>query len=98
MGVYSAGFDAGSTGIPEFYSRRMTPPGVTPASPERFTDPAFVVGGGISIFASRNVSIRPEVETIWLRSDGMNYFVTSAMVRFAYHFEEHRITAAARGR
>ena len=98
LGVYSASFDAGSTGIPDFYSQRMTPPGVPSESAERFTDPAFVFGGGVSIFASRNVSIRPEVETIWLRNDGMNYFVTSAMVRFAYHFEEHRITAAVRPR
>lgn len=98
MGVYSASFEAGSTGIPEFYSQRMTPPGVPSGSAERFTDPAFVVGGGVSIFASRNVSVRPEVETIWLRSDGRNYVVTTAMVRFAYHFEEHRITAAVRPR
>ena len=97
-GVYSANFDSGSTAIPEFYSQRMTPPGVPSGSAERFTDPAVVLGGGVSIFASRNVSVRPEVETIWLRSDGMNHFVTSVMVRFAYHFEEHRITAAARPR
>lgn len=81
-----------------FTAQRMTPPGVPSGSKERFTDPAVVFGGGVSIFASRNVSIRPEVETIWLRSDGMNYFVTSATVRFAYHFEEHRITAAVRPR
>jgi hypothetical protein len=98
MGVYSASFQSGSTAIPEFYSRRMNPPGVPAGSSQRFTDPAFVFGGGLSIFASRNVSIRPEVETIWVRSDGMNHFVTSATVRFAYHFEEHRITAAARPR
>src|SRR5262245_61503603 len=96
MGVYSASFDSGSTAIPEFYSQRMTPPGVPSGPTERFTDPAFVFGGGVSIFAAKHVSLRPEVETIWVRRDGMNHFVTSASVRFAYHFELHRITAQRR--
>ena len=92
MGVYSASFESGSSSIPEFYSQRMSGRSV-----ERFTDPAFVLGGGASIFASRNVSIRPEVEIIWVTDDG-SYFVTSAMVRVAYHFEKHRITPSVRPR
>jgi hypothetical protein len=98
MGVYSASFDKDSSAIPEFYGQRMTPPGVPAGPTERFTDPAFVFGGGLSIFAARNVSIRPEVETIWVRDNGMNHFVTSATVRFAYHFELHRTTPALRPR
>ena len=65
-------------------------------SDERFTDPAVVFGGGVSIFATRNMSIRPEVETIWVRQDSMNHFVTSVSVRFAYHFESHRVTSSAK--
>jgi hypothetical protein len=95
LGVYSAGFDADATDIPEFYARRMDPPGV-PSGDERFTDPAVVFGGGVSVFTSRNMSIRPEVETLWVRQDSMNHFVTSVSVRFAYHFELHRVTPTTR--
>lgn len=97
MGVYIASFESDSTAVPEFYRHRMAEPGAS-GTTERFTDPAVVFGGGVSIFATRNVSIRPEVETIWVRRDSMNHFVTSVSVRFAYHFELHRVTPAARPR
>ncbi len=95
VGVYSASFEKGATDVPEFYARRMAEPGVPAGPTERFTDPAVAFGGGFSIFATRNMSIRPEVETIWVRQDSMNHFVTSVSVRFAYHFESHRVTPAA---
>ena len=96
LGVYSTSFDPGATHVPEFYARRMAEPGVPGGPTERFTDPAVVFGGGVSIFASKNMSIRPEVETLWVRQDSMNHFVTSVSVRVAYHFESHRVTPTAR--
>ena len=88
FGLYRAWFDADSTAIPEFYESRIT------ATARTLTDPAFVFGGGVSLFASRRISIRPEVETMLVRRDGQNYFVTSLAARFAYHFGDRPTTPA----
>ena len=81
---------AESTAIPEFYQPRIT------ATARTFTDPAFVFGGGVSLFASRRISIRPDVETMLVRRNGQNYVVTTFAARFAYHFEDRPITPAVR--
>jgi hypothetical protein len=57
-----------------------------------------VFGGGVSLFASRRISIRPDVETMLVRADGQSYFVTTFAARLAYHFEEHPVTPARRFR
>ena len=90
FGLYRAWFDPGSTAIPEFYESRIT------AATRTFTDPAFIFGGGVSLFASRRISIRPDVETMLVRRNGQNYFVTTFAARFAYHFEDRPITPAVR--
>ena len=90
--MYRAWFDPGSTAIPAFYQQRIT------ATDRTVTDPAFVFGGGVSLFASRRTSIRPEAETIFVRSSGQNYFVTTFAARFVYHFEDRPITPAMRSR
>jgi hypothetical protein len=92
FGLYRAWFDPGSTTIPEFYESRIT------ATARTFTDPAFVFGGGVSLFASRRISIRPDVETMLVRGNGQNYFVTTVAVSFVYHFEDRPITPAVRVR
>jgi hypothetical protein len=92
FGMYRAWFDPGSTVIPEFYQDRIT------ATDRTVTDPAFVFGGGVSLFASRRISIRPEAETMLVRSGGQNYFVTTFAARFVYHFEDRPITPATRFR
>ena len=59
---------------------------------QTFTDPAFVAGGGVSLFASRHISVRPEVEVMLVPNDSETYVITSFTVRLAYHFELHRVT------
>ena len=88
FGLYRAWFDPDATAIPEFYRDRIT------ATDRTVTDPAFVFGGGVNLFASRQISIRPEVETMLVRDNGQNYFVTSVAARFVYHFEDRPITPA----
>ena len=88
FGMYRAWFDPDATAIPEFYRHRIT------ATDRTVTDPAFVFGGGVSLFASRRISIRPDVETMLVRSSGQNYFVTTFAARFVYHFEDRPITPA----
>ena len=92
FGMYRAWFDPDSTAIPEFYQDRITPTDRT------VTDPAFVFGGGVNLFASRRISIRPEVETMLVRDSSQNYFVTSVAARFVYHFGDQPITPAVRFR
>jgi hypothetical protein len=92
FGMYRAWFDPDSTAIPEFYQNRIT------ATDRTVTDPAFVVGGGVSVFASRRISIRPEIETLLVRDHGRNYFVTTFAARLAYHFGDRPITQAGRRR
>jgi hypothetical protein len=92
FGMYRAWFDSDSTAIPEFYQTRIT------ATDRTVTDPAFVFGGGVSVFLSPRISFRPEVETMLVRDSGQNYFVTSVAARFVYHFEDRPITPAVRFR
>lgn len=88
FGMYRAWFDPDSTSVPDFYQHRIT------ATDRTATDPAFLFGGGVNLFASRRVAIRPEIETLFLRNGGQNYFVTSVAARFVYHFEDRPITPA----
>jgi hypothetical protein len=92
FGLYRAWFDPGAPAVPEFYQHRIT------TTDRTVTDPAFVVGGGVSLFASRRISIRPDLETMLVRSSGQNYFVTTFAVRFVYHFEDRPITPVVRFR
>jgi hypothetical protein len=92
-GVLRASYDQEQSVIPLFYARRMEETGGAVADTRRtFVDPAFVFGGGISIFASRHVSVRPEVEAMVVHEDGRTRTTTSIAVRLAYHFETHRVT------
>jgi hypothetical protein len=92
FGMYRVWFDPDATAIPEFYQDRVT------ATDRTVTDPAFVFGGGVTLMASRRISIRPEVETLLVRDGGRNYFVTTVAARFAYHFGDRPIAPALRRR
>ena len=92
LGVHSATYDSKQSEIPEFYRLRMTETGPMADTTPRFTDPAVVFGGGVSFFAGRHVSIRPEVETVWVHDASQHRFITTAAVRLAYHFERHLVT------
>ena len=97
-GVHHASFDLDKSEIPEFYTRRLTDPKRMAGIRQTFTDPAFVAGGGVSIFASRHISVRPEIEVMLVPSDSETYVITSFTVRLAYHFELHRVTPERRTR
>jgi len=91
-GAHRVSFGSDQSRIPIFYLRRLRDTGTLPDSERSFVDPAFIVGGGISIFTSGNVSVRPEVEVMLVRRQSENYLLTSASVRLAYHFETHNVT------
>ena len=87
FGFYRSSFDARRETMPSFYRDRMTA-----GSGAVFTDPAFVLGGGVNLFAARHVAIRPQVDVFIVARDSRKYSVYTASVQVAYHFENHPIT------
>jgi hypothetical protein len=96
VGLYRTWFRTADTGMPEFYGRRMrnvpAPVGVSAT----FTDPSVVFGGGVNVFVSRHVAVRPDVEATVVVRHSRTHVVTAAAVHLAYHFEDRPITPARR--
>ncbi|HET7219228.1 MAG TPA: outer membrane beta-barrel protein [Vicinamibacterales bacterium] len=94
IGMYHTSFGENETAIPDFYRRRLESGdnGFT----RTFTDPSLVAGGGVSLFLSRHVAIRPDVEAAILFANGGSHVITTAAVHFVYHFESHPVTPSRR--
>ena len=90
IGLYRASFDATATSVPDFYRGRIDAATGPPAS-SVFMDPSFILGGGVNIFVTSHLAIRPDVEAMIVRRDSQTYVVTAVAVHMAYHFERHRI-------
>jgi hypothetical protein len=91
-GVYRLSIDTATAAPPDFYRRRLIAGGSRPDSHQAFTDPAVVLGGGVSIFVTRRVALRPEFETTIAFRNSRSHAVTAIAIQLAYHFEDHRIT------
>lgn len=96
IGAYRASYSHMSEDIPAFHRARMAGPGPVGQS-ATFTDPALVFGGGVRFFVSRHIALRPDVESMLVLRDSRHYFVTTAALQIAFHFEDHPVTPA-RGR
>ena len=92
VGLYYASFDSQATNVPSFYRDRMTSPG----APHAFTDFALSFGGGVDVFLSRHLSLRPELTVLLATTTSDARAVTVYGAQFAYHFEDHPITAQRR--
>jgi hypothetical protein len=88
FGLYRTTIDPTSGSVPDFYMNRID----DLTRRQTFTDPAFVAGGGWSFFVSRHIAIQPALEGTFVTRDGHGYVLTSAVVRFGYHFEDHPVT------
>jgi hypothetical protein len=95
VGLYRASFERGSEAAPDFYRARMTTSGPLVPQEHTFTDPAIVVGGGVNLFVSRHIALRPDVETMIVRHGGSSHTLTAFALRLAYHFEDHPVTPEA---
>lgn len=89
VGMYRATFDTTSGALPDFYQRRVG--GSVSGTQQRFTDPSFVLSGGIDIFAATHFSIRPELSVRLVTHASDTYAVTMATVHATYHFEAHDV-------
>ena len=91
FGLYHASFDSADTAAPKFYLDRFT--STADAAPrQKFTDPAFVTGGGVNLFVSQNLAVRPQAEAMFVVRDGQTHVVPVFSVHVAYHFGDHPIT------
>jgi outer membrane protein with beta-barrel domain len=98
VGFYRATFDGTATDIPEFYQERITPANSALGTRQTFTDPSFVLGGGLNVFVSRHWAIRPDAGVTIVRDHGASHVVTGVTVHAAYHFEDHPVTPATSGK
>jgi hypothetical protein len=92
FGLYHASFEGDAEEMPMFYRHRLQTTGTGVEQSQAFTDPAFVVGGGISVFLSRHLSLRPDVTAIIAVRDSDTRVTTTVTLHLAYHFEDHPIT------
>jgi opacity protein-like surface antigen len=87
-GLYHASFDVSRSAIPGFYRDRITT-AMLGSVTDVFNDPAFTVGGGVNVFVTHHIAIRPEVAALVVARNSQTYVVATAAVRAAYHFEQH---------
>jgi hypothetical protein len=80
--------------LPEFYRRRLTNGGT--GTGRSFTDPAFHVGGGLSLFVSRKLAFQPAADLMIVTGDGESYVAKMFVLRATYHFENHPVTPVRR--
>jgi len=98
LGLYRMSVDASSVDDSlEFYRRRLGP-NIGRLSRRTFTDPAFVLGGGVNVFVTRQLAFGPELGVIVVRAGGHGHVVTTVTMHLTYHIEEHPITPAGRAR
>lgn len=84
--MYRASFDTSRSAIPDFYRGRSAD---TAAAKMVFRDPAFVVGGGINVFALGHLAVRPTADVLMVARNSRGYRVGSFAVRGVYYFETH---------
>lgn len=96
FGLYWASFGQPLDRLPDFHGRRVDPTKDAIGAHASFADPSFEFGGGVTVFTSRHVSIRPEVIVTTAFRDGRTYSVASYGVQLSYHFEDHPITPSRR--
>lgn len=83
VGMYRADVDSAAD-APEFYRSRMAenPSGV-------FSDFMLTFGGGVELFASSHIAVRPEVNILYVIAGSDRRTTAVYGVNFTYHFEAH---------
>jgi hypothetical protein len=84
IGLYRAWFDRDRGPLPGFYEARL---GASASIRPSFTDPAFVLGGGLNLFVASRWAIRPQAEALVVRRHGQSHTLALFTVHVAHHFE-----------
>lgn len=85
VGMYQASVDARSSDVPDFYKQRLN--GHPRAA---FEDVALPFGGGVNVFVTSHIAIRPEVSLILVMNGGETRTVGLYGVHVAYHVAPHK--------
>jgi hypothetical protein len=95
IGLYRAVFDDDQVPMPEFYKDRM---GGRRGLPDRatFTDPTLLGGGGVSLYLSQRLALRPQAGLTLVFRDGRQHTVGNLVLHVVYHFENHPVTPVAK--
>lgn len=93
IGLHRASFQTEDRRIPEFYRRRIDEQPGAFGLTTTFTDPSLVFGGGVNVFLSRQIAVRPEVDATIVMRDSRTRVMPTARIHLAYHFEDHPITS-----
>jgi hypothetical protein len=96
VGLYRSTFQVADADAPEFYLRRIGERTGALGTTATFTDPSVVVGGGVNLFLTRQIAVRPELDATIVARDGHRRATAEVRVHFAYHFEDHPITPLRR--
>jgi hypothetical protein len=94
LGVYRASFEANTSEVPDFYRTRMSTTGV---GGQTFNDFTVLFGGGLDIFVTRHLALRPEVNVVLTMTGSDSRPVAVYGAQVAYHFESHTITPLLHG-
>jgi hypothetical protein len=89
VGLYRTTFETPlREGIPRFFERRMR----SGEFGRTFDDFLVTFGGGVEVFVSRHLALRPEFTMLLATTRADVHAVPQFGVQLAYHFESHPIT------
>jgi hypothetical protein len=92
-GLHRASFQVDDADMPAFYRRRIDERPEAFGVSATFTDPSLAFGGGVNVFVSRQIAVRPEVDATIVMRDRRTRVMPTVRVHLAYHFEDHPTTA-----
>jgi hypothetical protein len=90
VGMYRATFNSASASTPDFYLKRMSPD-LLGARTETFQDFLMTVGGGVNVFVSSHLALRPEANLMLVTTSSDVRPLAVYGLQIVYHFEAHRV-------
>jgi hypothetical protein len=90
LGFYHASFDRPHDGMPAFYRQRLE--SATDLARATFDDFAVAFGGGVDVYLTEHLALRPEATVMLVIAGSDAHPVPIYGVHLAYHFEDHPIT------
>jgi hypothetical protein len=88
VGLYRASFEAGARRIPEFYQRRIN---AATLGGSAFTDFMSTVGGGVDVFVTEHLAVRPEASVLLVSAASDTRAVPLFAAHVVYHFDTHPV-------
>jgi hypothetical protein len=89
-GMYRATLNSASSVAPDFYRTRMLPD-VLGARNHTFQDFLMTVGGGVNVFVSSHLALRPEANLMLVTTSSDSRPLAVYGLQIVYHFEAHRV-------